>query len=64
MLWSYSKLDESTVKTIEELEKKLDVTLLAFSGQDIKNAELSADDLKQIEEVESKLGLSLVAVKA
>ena len=30
MLWSYSKLDDATVKTIEELEKMLDVTLLAF----------------------------------
>jgi len=64
MLWSYSKLDDAKVKKIAELEKKLNVTLLAFSGQDIKNAELSADDLKQIEELEGKLGLSLVAVKA
>lgn len=63
MLWSYSKLDESTVKAIEELEEKLNVTLLAFSGQNIKNAELSSDALKQIEEAEGKLGLSLVAVK-
>ncbi len=63
MLWSYSKLDDAKVKKIAELEKKLGVTLLAFSGQEIKNAELSADDLKQIKEIEDKLGLSLVAVK-
>ncbi|WP_367343753.1 hypothetical protein [Methanomethylovorans sp.] len=64
MLWGYSKLDDAKVKKIAELEKKLNVTLLAFSRQDIKNAELSADDLKQIEELEGKLGLSLGAVKA
>lgn len=64
MLWSYSKIDESKVKTIEELESKLNVTLLAFSGQDIKNVELTPEDLKQIEEAEEKLGLSLLAVKA
>jgi hypothetical protein len=63
MLWSYSKIDEAKVKTIEELEKKLGVTLLAFSGEDIKNAELTAADLKEIEKVESGLGLSLVAVR-
>ncbi len=63
MLWSYSKLDDAKVKKIAELEKKLGVTQLAFSGQEIKNAELSADDLKQIKEIEDKLGLSLVAVK-
>lgn len=63
MLWSYSKVDEAKVKKIEELEKKLNVTLLAFSGQDIKNAKLTSDDLKQIEEAEAELGLSLVAVK-
>ncbi|WP_367343754.1 hypothetical protein [Methanomethylovorans sp.] len=64
MLWSYSKLDKATVESIEKLEKKLNVTLLAFSGANIKNAELTADELKQIEELEGKLGLSLVAVKA
>nr|WP_321496735.1 hypothetical protein [uncultured Methanolobus sp.] len=63
MLWSYSKIDEAKVKTIEELEKKLGVTLLAFSGQDIKNAELTSADLEAIEKIEGELGLSLVAVK-
>ncbi|MDY0388402.1 MAG: hypothetical protein RBT65_15030 [Methanolobus sp.] len=64
MLWSYSKIDESKVKIIEELESKLNVTLLAFSGQDIKNVELTPENLKLIEEAEEKLGLSLLAVKA
>lgn len=64
MLWSYSKLDDKQVRTVQELEKKLNVTILAFSGQDIKDAELKSDQLKQIEEVESKLGISLVAVNA
>ncbi|MEZ5334545.1 MAG: hypothetical protein R2741_04545 [Methanolobus sp.] len=47
MLWSYSKIDEAKVKTIEELESKLGITLLAFSGQEIKNAELTSEDLEQ-----------------
>ncbi len=64
MLWSYSKLDKATVESIEKLEKNLNVTLLAFSGTNIKNAKLTEDELKQIEELEGKLGLSLVAVKA
>ena len=63
MLWSYSKIDNEKVEAIVELEKRLNVTLLAFSGQDIRNAELSSEELKQIEEAEGKLGLSLVAVK-
>jgi hypothetical protein len=42
MLWCYSKLDKATIESIEKLEKKLNVTLLAFSGQDIKNAKLTA----------------------
>lgn len=63
MLWSYSKIDDAKVKAIEKLEKKLNVTLLAFSGQDIKNAELTSQDLAEIKKIEDDLGLSLVAVK-
>jgi hypothetical protein len=40
----------------------LGVTLLAFSGINIKNAELTKEDLQKIQELEEKLGLSLVAV--
>ena len=63
MLWSYSKIDEAKVKAIEELENKMCITLLAFSRMDIKNVEITPENLEMIREAEEKLGLSLVAVK-
>ncbi|WP_319508409.1 hypothetical protein [uncultured Methanolobus sp.] len=63
MLWGFSVLKDEQMKAIAELEEKLDITLLSFSGINIKNAELTKDDLDQIEKLESDLGLSLVAVK-
>lgn len=63
MLWGFSVLKDEQIKAINELEEKTGVTLLAFSGINIKNAELTKDDLEQIEKLESELGLSLVAVK-
>lgn len=63
MVWSYSKIDETKVKTIEEFEKKMNVTLLAFSEQNISNANLNDEELKELKELEKKLGLSLLAVK-
>ncbi|WMW22244.1 hypothetical protein RE476_00010 [Methanolobus mangrovi] len=63
MLWGFSVLKDEQMKAIAELEEKLDITLLAFSGINIKNAEITTDDLEQIKKLESDLGLSLVAVK-
>jgi hypothetical protein len=63
MLWGFSVLKDEQMKAIAELEEKLDITLLSFSGINIRNAELTKDDLEQIEKLESDLGLSLVAVK-
>ncbi|WP_292468932.1 hypothetical protein [Methanolobus sp.] len=63
MLWGFSVLKDEQMKAIAELEEKMDVTLLSFSGINIKNAELTKDDLEQIEKLESELGISLVAVK-
>lgn len=62
MIWSYSKIENDKVKKIEELESKLGVTLLAFSGQTINNAQLSTEDLELIKKLEDELQLSLVAV--
>ncbi|WP_342306348.1 hypothetical protein [Methanolobus sp. ZRKC5] len=63
MIWAFSALKEEEVKSIKELEDKMNVTLLSFSGIDISNAELSKSDLEEIQTLEEKLGRSLVAVK-
>ncbi|MEZ5334834.1 MAG: hypothetical protein R2741_06175 [Methanolobus sp.] len=62
MLWGFSALKDEQIKAINEVEEKMNVTLLAFSGINISNAELTKDDLEQIQKLESELGLSLVAV--
>ncbi|WP_292487624.1 hypothetical protein [Methanohalobium sp.] len=61
MVWSFSKLDDESIKAINDLENKLGVTLLAFSDN-IKVADLNKDDLKKVKDLEDKLGMSLVAV--
>ena len=63
MIWAFSALKDEEVKSIKELEDKMNVTLLSFSGIDITNAELSKSDLEEIKKLEEKLGRSLVAVK-
>ncbi|MDG6244631.1 MAG: hypothetical protein QCH31_09655 [Methanolobus sp.] len=62
MLWGFSVLKDEQIKAINELESQMNITLLAFSGLNISNAELTKDDLAKIQELEAKLGLSLVAV--
>lgn len=63
MIWAFSVLKDEEVKSIKELEDKMNVTLLSFSGIDITNAELSKSELEDIKKLEDKLGRSLVAVK-
>jgi hypothetical protein len=62
MLWGFSVLKDEQVKAINELEGKMGITLLAFSGLNISNAELTKEDLEEIQNLEKELGLSLVAV--
>lgn len=62
MLWGFSVLKDEQIKAINELEEKTGVTLLAFSGINISNAELTKEDLESIQKLEKELGLSLVAV--
>ncbi len=59
-----NKVEGTNLQTINDLEKDLGKTLLAFSCHDLKASSLSADELKKIQEVENKLGVSLVAVDA
>ncbi len=64
MLCSLSNLDESALKSIQNLEKETGKSLLSFSCQDIKAADLSDDVLTKIQQLEKKLSISLVAVDA
>ncbi len=59
-----SKVEETTLQTIKDLEKDLGKTLLAFSCHDWKASALSADELQKVQSVEKKLSISLVAVEA
>lgn len=59
-----NNINESTLKTIQNLEKDLGKTLLAFACQDMKPSTLSNEQLQKVQEVEKKLGVSLVAVDA
>ncbi len=62
MLWGFSVLKDEQKDAITKLEEEMNITLLAFSGINIKNAELTKEELAKIQELEEKLGLSLVAV--
>lgn len=63
MLCSYSKTESIDLEAIQGLEKNLGKTLLAFSCQDIKPAEIKDEELARINELEKKLGVVLVAVQ-
>ncbi|WP_406657520.1 hypothetical protein V7O62_02900 [Methanolobus sp. ZRKC2] len=63
IFWGLSHLSEEQTKAIEELEKKFDATILAFSSKDIQYAELNEEQLKELKDLEEKLGLSLVTLK-
>jgi len=63
MLCSYSKTESIDLKAIQGLEKDLGKTLLAFSCQDIKPAEVKDEELARINELEKKLGVVLVAIE-
>ena len=65
MLCSLStNVSDANLQTINDLEKELGKTLLAFSCHDLKPSELSADQLRKVQEIENSLGVSLVAVDA
>jgi len=59
-----SKLDKGALTSIQNLEKELGKTLLAFTCHDLKPAALSGDALARIQKLEKDLAISLVAVDA
>lgn len=59
-----SKLDDSALKSIRNLEQELGRTLLAFNCHDVKPSELNDAELSKIRNLEKSLAVSLVAVEA
>jgi hypothetical protein len=55
---------DDSLKAIQDLEKELGKTLLAYSCHKLKPAGLDKDDLSKITDLEKKLGVVLVAVEA
>ena len=64
MLCSLSSLEKEKINAIQNLEKELGKTVLAFSCHTIKTAQLSAAELQKIQSLEKELSLSIVAVDA
>lgn len=65
MLCSLSnKLNEDSLKSIQNLEKEIGKTLLAFNCHDVKPSTLSENELAKIQKLENDLSISLVAVDA
>ena len=64
MLCSISNLEKETIEAIQNLEKKLGKTMLAFSCHDIKTAQINASEMQEIQEFEKNHSLSLIAVEA
>lgn len=58
-----NNISDETLQAINNLEKDLGKTLLAFSCHDLNPSQLSSEEIKKVEEVEKKLGVSLVAVE-
>lgn len=58
-----NNMKEDSLQAINDLEKDLGKTLLAFRCHDLKHTLLSSEELAKVEEVEKKLGVSLVAVE-
>lgn len=64
MLFNVSKLEADKLEAIQNLEKDLGKTFLAFTPYDLKPADLSAEELARIKALENELSISLVAVEA
>ena len=62
MLASLSNLEEKSLQSVKNLEGELGSTVLAYSIQDFKPANLSEDQLSMIQALENELKVSLVAI--
>lgn len=57
-----AELNKEQIKKIVELEKQLDVVLIAYK-KPTTFADLSPEELKKIQKLEKELGLTLLAMK-
>jgi hypothetical protein len=57
-----AKLNKDQIKKVEDLEKQLDVVLVAFK-RPTTFANLSSEDLKKVQKLEKELGLTILAMK-
>jgi hypothetical protein len=64
MICSLSKLSETDLNEINQLEAEINTPLLAFSCHDIKTAILADEDFSKVVNLEKKLGINLLAVEA
>jgi len=62
MICSYATVDEEKLKSLQKLGKNMGRTLLAFSCQEIKPAQLTPEQLENIQTLEKDLGVVLVAL--
>jgi len=58
-----NKVDDPILKKINELEKDLGKTFLAFKCHNVKTTMLTDAELNKVQEVEKQLGVSLIAVE-
>ncbi len=62
MVWGLSKLEDKEIEKIQQLEKKLEIELLAFSDYDLKIADLNKQEINKIKKLEKELNVSLLAI--
>ena len=62
MVWGLSKLEDKEIEKIQQLEKELEIELLAFSDYDLKIADLNKKEINKIQELEKELNISLLAI--
>lgn len=59
-----SNLNKDDLNTLNNLEKDIGKTVLAFSCKDIEESQLSQDQIAKITDAEKKIGMVLVAVNS
>ncbi len=65
MFCGYSEnLSKDDVNLLNNLEKEIGKTILAFSCQDFKPSDISQEQIAKIADVEKKIGAVLVAVNS
>ncbi len=60
----YSKIGKQQLETIDQLEKELGTTILAFSCNDVLAAQLSKEQLGRLQALEQEIGVSLIALSS